>query len=85
MVITVISWQIRKHNKPQVRWNCQYDTITPNPHQHYSELVVQRVGSVVLMVRMENKAHTAELQQVEDDDGAGDKQGLTGLDTIDAR
>lgn len=29
--------------------------------------------------------HTAELQQVEDDDGAGDKQGLTGLDTIDAR
>lgn len=37
------------------------------------------------MVRMENKAHTAELQQVEDDDGAGDKQGLTGLDTIDAR
>ena len=47
--------------------------------------MVQRVGSVVLMVRMENKAHTAELQQVEDDDGAGDKQGLTGLDTIDAR
>ena len=37
------------------------------------------------MVREENKAHTTELQQVEDDDGAGDKQGLTWLDAVDAR
>ncbi len=32
----------------------------------------------------ENKPHTTELQQIEDDDGAGDKQGLTRLNAIDA-
>lgn len=32
----------------------------------------------------EDELPTAELQQVEDDDGAGDEQGLTRLDAVDA-
>ena len=38
----------------------------------------------MMMRRDEAATHTIELQQVENDDGAGDEQGLTWLDAVDA-
>lgn len=37
-----------------------------------------------MVCQRETTTHTSELQQVEDDDGARDEQGLTRLDAIDS-
>lgn len=60
----------------QVKW-----TLETNTHMTGS---VKRVWSVNADDEKGNKPHTTKLQQVEEDDGAGDEQGLTWLDAVDA-